>query len=149
MEWLTTLSDIGLPTIIIVLVGLFGAIKGVEACWKWGKEKFLYFYNRKKNSEKLVQDVSKHNNEIQSIHEKIDKLIDAIEKQNKKNDKYDRDTARVIILDMYDKFKQQGYVTMIQIESYKSLYISYTDKGGNGLIKDTVDPYIMSLEVRD
>ena len=149
MEWLIQLGEIGLPTIVAVLVGIFGFIKGVEAICKWAREKFLYLYNRKKNKDKLVKDVSNHENEIQSIHDKLDKLVDSIDRQSALNDKYDRDMARIIILDMYEKFKHQGYVTMIQIESYKSLFTSYKDKGGNGLIKDTVDPFVMNLEVRD
>ena len=149
MNWLSSLSEIGLPTIIIVLIGVFGLIKALESFGKWVIEKFKYFYNRKKNSDKLVQDVNNHNDEILLLHSKIDKLIDSINEQSKINDKYDRDMARIIILDMYDKFKQQQYVTLIQKQSYESLYVSYTNKGGNGLIRETIDPYIRSLKVMD
>lgn len=149
MEWLEELSKIGLPTIIVILVGLFGFIKGVEACWKWIKEKFLYFYNSKKNKDKLVQDVTTHDNEIHSIHEKIDALTEVINGRFERDDKYDRDTARVILLDMYDKVKDQGYVTMIQKEAYDELYASYEAKNGNGLFKKTINPFIQNLEVKD
>lgn len=149
MEELKSLSEIGLPTIIAVLVGIFGFIKGVEALWKWAKEKFLYFYNRKNNKDKLEVDVKNHNTEIQSINEKIDNLVYAIQKKNDTDDKYDRDMARMILLDMYEKFKEQDYITLIQKETYDELYDSYTAKNGNGLFTKTINPHIQSLEVVD
>jgi hypothetical protein len=149
VEIIKSLSEIGLPTILAVIVGLFGLIKGVEAIWKWSKGKFLYFYNRKRNKDKLVHDVKNHNNEIQSINDKIDNLVEAIQKRNDIDDKYDRDMARMILLDMYEKFKEQEYITLIQKETYDELYKSYMAKNGNGLFTKTIDPFIQSLEVID
>lgn len=148
MEWLTTLGEIGLPTIIAVLVGLFGLIKGIEAIWKWGKDKFLFFYNRKRSSEKLVEDVNTHESEITQLNNKLDKFIESVNKQQETNDKYDRNIARTMLLEMYDKFKEQNYVTMIQLETFDALYESYDEKNGNGLMHKTVYPFVHSLEVR-
>lgn len=148
MEWLTKLSEIGLPTIIAVLVGLFGFLKGIETIYKWGKDKFLYFYNRKRNNDKLAEDVSSHETEITQLNNKLDKFIDSVQKQQETNDRYDRNIARTLLLQMYDKFREQNYVTIIQLEAFDELYASYDEKKGNGLIHKTVYPYVHSLEVR-
>lgn len=148
VEAINSLSKVGLPTIILVIVGLIGIIKGIESIWNWGKCKFLFLYNRKKNSDKLVEDVTTHETEITQLSNKLDKFIDSVNKQQETNDKYDRNIARTMLLEMYDKFKEQKFVTIIQLETFDALYESYDEKKGNGLMHNTVNPYVHSLEVR-
>lgn len=149
MEWINELSKIGLPTIVGVVIGIFGLIKGLESIYGWCKKKFLLFYNKKKDSDKLVEDVSSHDSEISLLNDKIDDLTESIKRRNKIDDKYDRDTARVVLLDMYDRVRTQGYITMIQKEAYDELYGSYKNKQGNGLFVKTIDPFIQNAEVRN
>jgi hypothetical protein len=149
MEWINELSKIGLPTIIAVVVGVFVLIKGAVSIAKECHKKFLYLYNRKKKNDDLVNDISVHDNEISLINKKIDALTETIHERNKIDDKYNRDTARVVLLDMYEKVKQQGHITMIQKEAYDELYVSYKNKHGNGLFEKTIDPFIQSLDVVD
>lgn len=141
MEWLTTLSDIGLPTIILVLVGLFGFIKGVEAIWKWAKDKFLYFYNRKSNSEKLVQNVDKHEKDICDIHAKIDGILDLIVQQDEQNKKIDCALLRDRIVQSYKYHKEVGKISALDYENLKELFIQYFARGGNHLVSNIYEDF--------
>ena len=141
MEWLKSLSEIGLPTIIAVLVGLFGFIKGVEAIWKWCKAKFLYLYNRKSNSDKLVKDVDKHEKDICDIHAKIDGLLDLIVQQDEQNKKIDCALLRDRIVQAYKHHKESGKISALDYENLKELFIQYFARGGNHLVSNIYEDF--------
>lgn len=141
MEWLTKLSEIGLPTIIAILVGLFGFIKGIEAICKWVKNKFLYFYNRKKNNDIFQTTVDKHEKDICDIHSKIDGLLDLIIQQDEQNKKIDCALLRDRIVQSYKYHKEVGKISALDYENLKELFVQYFARGGNHLVSNIYEDF--------
>lgn len=141
MEWLTELSEIGLPAIIGILVGLFGFVKGVEAIYKWSKDKFLFFYNKKNNSDKLVKNVDKHEKDICDINSKIDGLLELIIQQDEQNKKIDCALLRDRIVQSYKHHKETGKISALDYENLKELFVQYFARGGNHLVSNIYEDF--------
>ena len=137
MEWLKSLSEIGIPTIIAVLVGLFGFIKGFETICKWVKNKFLYFYNRKKNNDTFQTTVDKHEKDICDIKESQIAISNGMQILLKDN-----------LKKLHKEYMEDGNITSDELDDFTFQYSTYHSLGGNGTgTKWYTD--VMSLPVVD
>jgi hypothetical protein len=141
MESFKVLSEIGLPTIVIVLVGLFVIIKGLESFCKWAKDKFMYFYNRKKNNDNFQETVDKHSTEITNINNKIDGLLELIVQQDEQNKKIDCAILRDRIIQSYKFHKEVGTINALDYENLKELFEQYFARGGNHLVSKIYEDF--------
>jgi hypothetical protein len=121
MEWLASLSKVGLPTIILVVAGLIGLVKFIEQSYKWIKSKFLYFYNRKKKNENLVQNVDKHDKDITEIKESQLALSNGMQILLKEN-----------LKKLHKEYMDRGSITSDELDDYTFQYNTYHSLGGNG-----------------
>lgn len=121
MDWLTTLSDIGFPTIILVIVGLFGAFKFLDEVIKVCKSKFSDWYNRKRNKDKLVQDVDKHEKDISDIKLSQVALSNGMQILLKEN-----------LKKLHKEYVDRGSITSDEFDDFKFQYDTYHSLGGNG-----------------
>jgi hypothetical protein len=121
MEWLTELSKIGLPTIIAVIIGIVGFIKGLESFCKWIKGKFLFLYNRKRKNDKLVQNVDRHEKDITEIKESQNALSNGMQILLKEN-----------LKKLHKEYMDRGHITSDEFDDYNFQYNTYHSLGGNG-----------------
>jgi hypothetical protein len=125
MEWLNTLSDIGLPTVITVIICIIGlsifVIKGIEALIKWSKSKFLYFYNKKVEAEKLHETIKDHSAEIDIMEKSQFALSNGMQILLKENLKA-----------LHKEYVDNGHISSDELEDYEFQYNTYHSLGGNG-----------------
>lgn len=137
MESFKVLSEIGLPTIVIVLVGIFGVIKGLESFIKWAKEKFMYFYNKKKGNEGFHKTVTNHDQEIKELKESQNALTNGMQILLKEN-----------LKKLHKEYMERSWVTSDELDDFIFQYNTYHSLGGNGTGTAYMND-VSKLEIRD
>lgn len=135
------LNEIGLPTIIIVVTGIFALIKGLDKCYLWAKKKFLSLHNHKNDNDKLKEDVDKHNQAIEELNVKLDKLSDLIIQQDEQNRQVDCSILRDRIIQSYKYHKGKGEITALDYENLNELFNQYFARGGNHLVSKIFEDF--------
>lgn len=62
---------------------------------------------------------------------------------------YRRTSLHDKIYKMYNKFKEQGYITQIQLDNFNLCIEQYYVVYGNGIIKNKIAPEVFAMEVRE
>ena len=127
------LKTFSIQQIIIFIVLLALAIKGVVSFIDWLKNKNNEVAKKTQTSVQIIEDIEKHEQEIDEINssikdltKKIDILIDS-----------DKDAIKAYITKEYHYFcYERGWIDDYSLDCIEKRYEHYEAQGGNSFIED-------------
>lgn len=96
---------------------------------------------RRKKMEKSIS-------EIEEIKESINELKELMTKHIKKDKERTVVSLRSNIWQMHGEFMKQGFVTKDGLEVFSEACKLYENDGGNGVVKQKIEPEVMRLPVK-
>jgi len=146
-------------TIVIILVLLCLAIKGVIEFVLWIKDK-MESWRKAKNmpeekEEVFIERISDIETRINKLEENDENnVIELEEIKGKLNDILEHNKQQTIIMSrgfllrLCEDIKERGYMRPDEYETFEGLSEGYIQAGGNSLFKNRIIPEIEAMEVR-
>lgn len=140
------LSSYSIEEIILFIVLIALAIKGLVSSYDWVMERLRDYvdesHSERKKEEELIGRVS-HNSEVltqleknqveltkslSSLEGKIDLLMDS-----------DKDSIKSYLVDKYNQFNREQYIDSYEYDCFLKRYSHYKKEGGNSYIENLVE----------
>lgn len=97
----------------------------------------------------MKQKVSEHKDSIIKLSNSVNKIGDSLETNGKDIRDFIVASARSTIYRMYSECHNLGYITKDAYHTLVPLLRIYRKCGGNDIVHDHIEPYLMSLPIRD
>lgn len=139
-----TSIDITSLTIGEVLKSVLIVVAIIFALYEIGSKLYDYFMKAHQNvnkEEEFRLTVERHSEEIQVINEKIDNLVNIIEKNEEQTRKVDCAILRDRIIQSYSHHKDSGSISALDYENLNEMFTQYFARGGNHLVSKIYEDF--------
>lgn len=154
------LEEYTLPSVLVVLVIFFLALKEIWAACSWVKDK-LELYRNKKNKvedeketiESRIEKLEKHDNwqynTLLNVTNALQTITNTLSDMQKRQEESTVATARSALYRLSQEILAKGYMSQIEYDCFKELYDVYIENHGNHSMKDKIAPKVFALEIKD
>lgn len=154
------LENYTFPTLFILIIFLFLAVKEVCGAVTWVKDKLNSYHKKRSQSEdekESVEDrltkLEKHDNwqynALLEMTKSLQNINNTLVDMQKKQEEATVATARSALYRLSQEILAKGYMSQIEYDCFKELYDVYIENHGNHSMKDKIAPEVFKLEIRN
>lgn len=154
------LKEYTLPTLLILIIFLFLAVKEVCGAVVWVKDKLNAYHNKRNKTEEEKESVDerltkleKHDNwqynALLDVTRSLQSINNTLADMQKKQEEATVATARSALYRLSQEILAKGYMSQIEYDCFKELYDVYIENHGNHSMKDKIAPEVFKLEIRN
>lgn len=143
-EEITTLLHIDWNTFIFAVCAIFSAWMAASKVIDFLTEKIGIETKVSLRRKKMEKSIS----EINEIKESVNEVKELMTRHIEKDKERTVVTLRSNIWQMHGEFMKQGFVTKDGLEVFSEACKLYENDGGNGVVKQKIEPEVMRLPVK-
>ena len=102
-----------------------------------------------KDGELVKQKVAQHENSIMTVSNSVNEIKRTLETTRQDTRDFIVASARSTIYSMYKECRETRYITKDAYFTLKKILDVYLRAGGNDIVHDHIQPYLMSLPIKD
>lgn len=159
-DLINLIEEYTLPSVLIIIVVVFLAIKEGSEAVAWVKGKLNTYHDKRSKTEDEKEDVNerlatleKHDNwQYQSLLDmakNLQSINSTLVSMQKRQDAVTVATSRSTLYRLHADFMKKGYVTKEDLKTFTELGNLYEQAGGDDIYHDKLYPEVFKLEIRN
>lgn len=154
------IEEYTLPSVLVILIVVFLAIKEICGAVAWVKEKLNTYHSKRNKTEDEKEDVherlatlEKHDNwqynALLDMAKSLQNINTTLVDMQKRQDAVTVATSRSTLYRLHADFMKKGFVTKEDLKTFTELGKLYALAGGNDIVHLKLEPEVFALPIRE